>query len=63
MVHGNGWQTLYGHLAGFAIHSGQRVVSGQVIGYEGTTGNSTGCHLHFGVNHNGQWVNPLAYLP
>jgi murein DD-endopeptidase MepM/ murein hydrolase activator NlpD len=63
MVHGNGWETLYGHLAGFAIHSGQRVVSGQVIGYEGTTGNSTGCHLHFGVNHNGQWVNPLAYLP
>jgi murein DD-endopeptidase MepM/ murein hydrolase activator NlpD len=63
MVHGNGWQTLYGHLAGFAIHSGQRVVSGQVIGYEGTSGNSTGCHLHFGVNHNGQWVNPLAYLP
>jgi murein DD-endopeptidase MepM/ murein hydrolase activator NlpD len=63
MVHGNGWQTLYGHLAGFAIHSGQRVVSGQVIGYEGTSGNSTGCHLHFGVNHSGQWVNPLAYLP
>lgn len=63
IVHGNGWQTLYGHLAGFAIHSGQRVASGQLIGYEGTSGNSTGCHLHFGVNHNGQWVNPLAYLP
>jgi murein DD-endopeptidase MepM/ murein hydrolase activator NlpD len=63
IVHGNGWQTLYGHLAGFATRNGQRVASGQVIGYEGTSGNSTGCHLHFGVNHNGQWVNPLAYLP
>jgi len=63
IVHGNGWQTLYGHLAGFAIHSGQRVARGQLIGYEGSSGNSTGCHLHFGVNRNGQWVNPLAYLP
>lgn len=63
IVHGNGWQTLYGHLAGFTIRSGQRVARGQLIGYEGTSGNSTGCHLHFGVNHNGQWVNPLSYLP
>ena len=62
IVHGNGWQTLYGHLASFAIRSGQTVARGQLIGYEGTTGNSTGCHLHFGVNHNGQWVNPRAYL-
>jgi murein DD-endopeptidase MepM/ murein hydrolase activator NlpD len=62
IVHGNGWQSLYGHLAGFAIRSGQRVASGELIGYEGTSGNSTGCHLHFGVNHNGQWVNPLTYL-
>jgi murein DD-endopeptidase MepM/ murein hydrolase activator NlpD len=63
IVHGNGWQTLYGHLAGFAIHNGQVVTRGQLIGYEGTTGNSTGCHLHFSVNHNGNWVNPLNYLP
>jgi murein DD-endopeptidase MepM/ murein hydrolase activator NlpD len=63
MVNGNGWQTLYGHLAGFGIRSGQRVARGQLIGYEGTSGNSTGCHLHFGVNHNGEWVNPLAHLP
>ena len=63
IVHGNGWQTLYGHLAGFAVSNGQVVSRGQLIGYEGTTGNSTGCHLHFGVNHNGQWVNPLNYLP
>jgi murein DD-endopeptidase MepM/ murein hydrolase activator NlpD len=63
IVNGNGWQTLYGHLARFAIRSGQTVARGQLIGYEGTTGNSTGCHLHFGVNHNGKWVNPRAYLP
>ncbi len=62
IVHGNGWETLYGHLAGFAIRSGQVVHRGQLIGWEGTTGNSTGCHLHFGVNHNGTWVNPLSYL-
>jgi murein DD-endopeptidase MepM/ murein hydrolase activator NlpD len=63
MVNGNGWQTLYGHLAGFAIRSGQTVAAGQLIGYEGSSGNSTGCHLHFGMNHNGQWVNPRMYLP
>jgi len=63
IVNGNGWQTLYGHLASFAIHNGQTVARGQLVGYEGTSGNSTGCHLHFGVNHNGQWVNPRLYLP
>ncbi|MGA7987217.1 MAG: peptidoglycan DD-metalloendopeptidase family protein [Candidatus Dormiibacterota bacterium] len=63
IVNGNGWQTLYGHLARFAIRSGQTVARGQLVGYEGTSGNSTGCHLHFGVNHNGHWVNPRAYLP
>jgi murein DD-endopeptidase MepM/ murein hydrolase activator NlpD len=62
MVNGNGWQTLYGHLAGFAIRSGQTVTAGQLIGFEGTSGNSTGCHLHFGVNHNGHWVDPRLYL-
>ncbi|HKR99232.1 MAG TPA: peptidoglycan DD-metalloendopeptidase family protein [Candidatus Dormibacteraeota bacterium] len=63
IVHGNGWQTLYGHMASFAIHGGGQTVSrGQVIGYEGSTGNSTGCHLHFSVNHDNAWVNPLAYL-
>jgi len=62
IVHGNGWETLYGHMSGFAIHGGQTVSRGQVIGYEGSTGNSTGCHLHFSVNHNNTWVNPLNYL-
>ena len=63
MVHGNGWQTLYGHMSGFNVGDGQHVTRGQTIGWEGSTGNSTGCHLHFGVNRNGSWVNPLQYLP
>jgi murein DD-endopeptidase MepM/ murein hydrolase activator NlpD len=63
IVHGNGWETLYGHMSGFAIHGGGQTVSrGQRIGYEGTTGNSSGCHLHFSVNHNNTWVNPLNFL-
>jgi len=63
IVHGNGWDTLYGHMSGFAINDGQTVGRGQLIGWEGSTGNSTGPHLHFGVEHNGIWVNPLNYLP
>ena len=62
MVHGNGWETLYGHMDGFAVGNGQIVTRGQQIGWEGSSGNSTGCHLHFSVNHNNQWVNPLSYL-
>jgi len=61
--HGNGFVTLYGHLAAYAVSYGQAVHRGQLIGYEGSTGNSTGCHVHFAVNRNDQWVNPLAYLP
>lgn len=64
VVHGSGWESLYGHMSGFAIGGGGQSVSrGQLIGWEGSTGNSTGCHLHFGLNLNGQWVNPLGYLP
>ena len=42
---------------------GQSVSMGQVIGYEGNTGNSTGCHLHFAINDHGIWENPRVYLP
>ena len=62
IVHGNGWQTLYGHMSAFAVGNGQSVHRGQRIGWEGSTGNSTGCHLHFGVNHDNSWVNPMDYL-
>ncbi len=62
--HGGGVMTLYWHLQPrVVVQAGQSVTIGQVIGYEGTTGNSTGCHLHFGVNDNGAWQNPRAYLP
>jgi murein DD-endopeptidase MepM/ murein hydrolase activator NlpD len=62
IVHGNGWVSVYGHMASFAIGDGQTVHRGQLIGYEGSTGNSTGCHLHFEVDLNGAPRNPLAYL-
>ncbi|TME33017.1 MAG: hypothetical protein E6I62_04770 [Chloroflexi bacterium] len=45
------------------VSAGQHVTAGQLIGYEGSTGFATGCHLHFAVNLNDGWRNPLAYLP
>ena len=62
IVHGNGWVSVYGHLASFAVGNGQGVGRGQTIGYEGSTGNSSGPHLHFEVRYNDQPVNPLSYL-
>jgi len=62
IVHGNGWVSVYGHLASFAVGNGQGVGRGQTIGYEGSTGNSTGPHLHFEVRLNDNPVNPLQYL-
>ena len=61
--HGNGFETLYAHLDPLAVSQGQRVEQGQVIGYVGLTGHTTGYHLHFEVHLNGQVVNPLDYLP
>lgn len=63
IVHGNGWVSIYGHLASFAVGNGQGVGRGQVIGYEGSTGNSTGPHLHFEIRLNDTPQNPLQYLP
>jgi murein DD-endopeptidase MepM/ murein hydrolase activator NlpD len=62
IVHGNGWESVYGHMASFVIGDGQTVKRGQLLGYEGSTGNSTGCHLHFEVDLNNNPLNPLAYL-
>jgi murein DD-endopeptidase MepM/ murein hydrolase activator NlpD len=62
LTHGNGYSTLYGHLASFNVSSGRLVVRGQVIAFEGSTGNSTGPHLHFEVRYNGNYVDPCLYL-
>ena len=62
IVHGNGWVSIYGHLASFAVGNGQAVGRGQTIGYEGSTGNSTGPHLHFEIRLNDVPQNPLQYL-
>ncbi|MEB3207125.1 MAG: peptidoglycan DD-metalloendopeptidase family protein [Vampirovibrionales bacterium] len=60
---GRNFVTLYGHLSGFAVSRGQSVGKGQTIGYEGSTGYSTGPHLHFEVRLDGAPVNPRPYLP
>ena len=60
--HGNGLSTLYGHNSELAVDEGQSVAKGQVISYAGSTGNSTGPHVHFEVRANGDPVDPMRYL-
>lgn len=60
--HGNGISTRYGHLSGFAVTAGQAVHRGDVIGYVGASGRSTGPHLHYEVRINDTPVNPYKYL-
>ena len=64
IIHGHGYSTLYGHLSSFArgLHSGQIVARGTLIALEGSTGNSTGPHLHFEIRVNNQWKNPCIWL-
>ena len=60
--HGNGYQTLYGHMSKILARNGQRVSQGTRIGLVGSTGYSTGPHLHFTVYKNGKLVDPLTLL-
>lgn len=60
--HGNGIRTLYGHLQGFNVTAGQPVVKGQVIGYVGHSGRTTGSHLHYEVQVHNAAVNPHKFL-
>jgi murein DD-endopeptidase MepM/ murein hydrolase activator NlpD len=64
MIHGNGYSTVYGHLAGYAsgLSSGQIVARGDLIGYEGSTGWSTGPHLHFEIRVNNDPRDPCIWL-
>ncbi len=61
--HGNGYQTLYAHLSSVSAYCGQSVYSGTYIGAMGSTGNSTGPHLHFEVRYMGGFINPWYVLP
>jgi len=60
--HGGELQTRYAHLSGFAVTAGERVVKGQLIGYIGSTGRSTGPHLHYEVRVAGEAVDPRPYM-
>lgn len=61
--HGNGYQTVYAHLSQVFAGCGRSVSQGQIIGYAGSTGNSTGAHLHFEVRYQGGFVSPWYVLP
>ncbi|MDP5227754.1 MULTISPECIES: M23 family metallopeptidase [Arthrobacter] len=60
--HGNGLETTYNHLSSFSVQQGQTVQRGDQVALSGTTGASTGCHLHFEVMVNGQVVDPAGWL-
>ena len=60
--HGNGFLTLYGHLTEVDVEPGDKVKQGDHIGYMGSTGFSTGDHLHFEIRYDGMYLNPAAFV-
>jgi len=60
--HGQGYSTRYGHLSQILVKVGDKLKAGDVIGRTGSSGRSTGPHLHYEVRHDGQAVNPLRFL-
>ena len=60
--HGDGFSSIYMHMTNYVVGAGAAVSAGQLIGYVGSTGISTGNHLHFGIAYNGAYVNPCAYV-
>jgi murein DD-endopeptidase MepM/ murein hydrolase activator NlpD len=62
IMHANNIETLYGHLSRITVKVGQEVTAGQKIGEVGSTGRSTGTHLHYEIRKNGKPINPVSYL-
>lgn len=62
LKHGNGFETLYGHLSKILVSVGQKIDIGQQIGNVGSTGRSTGPHLHYEIHRNGEKINPQSFL-
>lgn len=60
--HQDGFKSIYMHLDSYCVSSGQVVSAGQLIGVVGDSGITSGCHLHFGVSYNGEYVNPCSYV-
>ncbi len=61
--HGDGFASIYMHMTHYIVKAGDKVSAGQTIGYVGSTGTSTGNHLHFGITYKGNYVNPANYIP